>query len=171
MKSPLRFLVFRYLKCGRLKIDYSNDLPSEAKSERIADVIARAIAMTLAYENITCKAYVSVNITTPDRIRELNRVYRNKDAETDVLSFPLWERGEQRPSGVLELGDIVISYRRAVEQAAELGHGLLREIAFLAVHSTLHLLGYDHEISQSDDEDMCRRQKNVMSLLRMKEDE
>ena len=64
------------------------------------------------------------------------------------------------------LGDIVISIPRAIEQAAELGNTFLREVSFLTVHSTLHLLGYDHELSPEDDEKQCRIQKEIVALLK-----
>ena len=100
----------------------------------------------------------------------LNREYREKDAATDVLSFPMYEADELPKGGdadgeTVTLGDIVLSVERAAEQAAELGHSTEREIAFLCIHSTLHLLGYDHERGEEEDEDMCRRQREI--LLKM----
>ena len=97
---------------------------------------------------------VGLIITDDDGIRELNRRHRGIDSPTDVLSFPLqeYENPEvprvlfpQPPGEPLSLGDVVISYPRAVEQAQEYGHSLDRELAFLLVHGILHLLGYDHE--------------------------
>lgn len=166
VKQKLAALLYRSF--GRLKIDYAPACPEAEADKQLLPLIRRAVAATLAYEGITQPAYVSVQICTPEHIRELNATYRDKDAETDVLSFPLWERDERPEKGLLELGDIVISYRRAAEQAAELGHSLHREIAFLAIHSTLHLLGYDHERSPEEDEDMCRRQKNIVSYVYQK---
>ena len=168
MTITQRLAVFGYLCLGRLKVDYAPDCPEAEADKHLLSLIRRAVAYTLASEGISRTAYVSVQICTPDHIRELNAAYREKDAETDVLSFPLWERGEQPPKGLLELGDIVISYRRAEQQARELGHSLHREIAFLAVHSTLHLLGYDHERSPKEDEEMCRRQKVVVTQMKLK---
>ncbi len=81
-------------------------------------------------------------MTGDDRIRELNRQYRNIDAATDVLSFP---DGALLPSGRRLLGEIVISLDAVRRQADELGHGELRELSELALHGTLHLLGYDHQ--------------------------
>ena len=82
-------------------------------------------------------------------IRELNQTYRKKDKSTDVLSFPLNEKGSD---GRFYLGDIVISVPRAREQAAELGHPLDRELEILAVHGFLHLLGYEHDAGHEDEE-------------------
>ena len=80
-------------------------------------------------------------------VKKLNLAFRKKDAPTDVLSFPLGENGEydvNPETGLKMLGDVVISVERAVEQANEFGHTLNRELAYLTVHSMLHLLGYDH---------------------------
>jgi probable rRNA maturation factor len=85
-----------------------------------------------------------------------------------VLSFPIYDNGEfdatECASGAM-LGDIVISIERAKEQAAEIGNSFLYEVAFLTVHSTLHLLGYDHERSAEDDELQCRIQKEIISSV------
>jgi len=85
---------------------------------------------------------VHVLITDDDEIRRLNREYRDLDEATDVLSFP---DGERLPTGPLLLGQIVVSLDSARRQAAELGHGELRELEELVLHGTVHLLGYDHE--------------------------
>ena len=72
---------------------------------------------------------------------------------------------ETNPDGTITLGDIVISLERAAEQASELGHSLEREVAFLVIHSTLHLLGYDHERSPEDDEAQCTAQRDIVEML------
>ena len=102
---------------------------------------------------------ISVLLVDNETIRTLNRDYRDKDAATDVLSFPMEEElpDETAPQiigGPTErmLGDLVISVERAVEQAAEYGHAVERELAFLTVHGLLHLLGYDHV--EPDDGDL-----------------
>ncbi len=131
--------------------------------------VTKAIGATLAYENFAQPAHVSVTFTDNEGIRELNRAYREKDAATDVLSFPQYDfaAGDTPdPDFPCELGDIVLSLERAKEQAAEIGHGYKREIAFLTVHSVLHLLGYDHETSEADEEEMCRRQREIMRTIR-----
>jgi probable rRNA maturation factor len=111
---------------------------------------------------------VSVTFTDNEGIRELNREYRNKDSATDVLSFPMYSFTEDDMPDTdfsVELGDIVLSLERASEQAVEFGHSYEREVAFLTVHSVLHLLGYDHEISPEDEADMIARQKKIMNEL------
>ena len=92
---------------------------------------------------------VDITIVDDEEIHQLNRDYRNVDRPTDVLSFALDEDDEDEPElleGQLHLlGDIIISAETATRQAEEFGHGLEREIVYLAVHGLLHLLGYDHE--------------------------
>ena len=110
---------------------------------------------------------VSVTLTDNAYIHELNRDYRGIDRPTDVLSFALRESEEPEIVGGPEidvLGDLVISVERAREQAAEYGHSLRREIAFLTVHGMLHLLGYDH-IEEADREEMEGEQRFVMERL------
>ena len=129
--------------------------------------VRRAIEATLAYEDFKFDAELSVTFCDNVAIRVKNSEYRGKDSATDVLSFPMYEREElEDPLEIpVVLGDIVISLERAAEQAEALGHSTEREVAFLAVHSVLHLLGYDHERSKEEDEDMCARQRAVIESL------
>lgn len=133
-------------------------------------LIRRAIAEALFYERVLFDTEVSVTVCDDAYIQKLNSEYRGKDAKTDVLSFPLYDAGEL-PKGsdaggaTVALGDIVLSLPRAALQAEELGHSTAREIAFLCIHSTLHLLGYDHEVGKAEEEDMCRRQREIVSHL------
>ena len=101
-------------------------------------------------------------------IAELNNQYRNKPMPTDVLSFPLGADGKydiDENNGCMMLGDIVISMERAMEQANLYGHPLQREVAFLTVHSMLHLLGYDRE--NGGLEAMRMREKEEAVLLQL----
>ena len=136
--------------------------PAEAEA-----VIRAAVAATLRYEGFSHGAEVSVTFCNDAYIRELNREYRDKDAPTDVLSFPIFDTDEEDPidEEILPLGDIVLNLDRAALQGEELGHSLLREMAFLTVHSTLHLLGYDHERSPEEDEEMCAKQREIIAIL------
>ena len=131
-------------------------------------IIRNAILATLEYESFRYDAEVSVTLCDNSYIRKLNRQYRNVDKHTDVLSFPMYEDGEvdmnECISGAV-LGDIVISLERAAEQAKEIGNGFLHEVAFLTIHSTLHLLGYDHELSSEEDERQCAAQREIMDSL------
>ena len=112
-------------------------------------------------------AELSVTLTDNAHIHAMNREYRHIDRPTDVLSFALNESEEPAVTGgpaVNVLGDIIISVERANEQAAEYGHSLRREIAFLTVHGLLHLLGYDH-MEEADRLEMEKEQKYVMEQL------
>ena len=87
---------------------------------------------------------LNIVIVDNDRIREINKEYRNKDAVTDVISFAFEEVKDVDYGNVRFLGEIYISYERCKEQASEFGHSVRREFSYLAVHGLLHLLGYDH---------------------------
>ena len=149
----------------KLKIYFEN-LSPEKITYKLKMLVRRAILATLEYEDVEADLEVSVTFTNNEGIRELNREYRNIDRATDVLSFPQinYDEGEDISDGEM-LGDIVISLERAREQAEEFGHSFERECAFLCAHSTLHLLGYDHEISDEDDADMRRRQREIMEKM------
>ncbi len=104
---------------------------------------------------------VSLTIVSNNRIREINREWRDKDAATDVLSFPLsWEKPAV-PEMPFEVGEIVISMERCRDQAKELGHSQDREFAFLFVHGALHILGFDH-ITKEQEKDMFGRQSKIL---------
>ena len=113
---------------------------------------------------------VSVTFTDNEGIQEINREQRNIDAPTDVLSFPIMSDDDKaadtdRSNGAVLLGDIVLNLERARAQAAEYGHSYTREVAFLTVHSVLHLLGYDHLTSEEADRDMRARQDAVLGMM------
>ena len=111
-------------------------------------LIRRCCHAVLQLEQFPDSAEISVSFVDNAQIREMNAQYRGKDAETDVLSFPMGENGNydvNHETGAKILGDIVISMPKAVEQAKTYGHSLEREVGFLTAHSMLHLLGYDHE--------------------------
>ena len=149
----------------KLKIYFEN-LSPERIPYKLKMLVRKAIMTTLKYEDVQSNCEVSVTFTDNEGIRVLNAEYRNIDKATDVLSFPLinYDEGEELEDEVM-LGDIVLSLERAREQAEEFGHSFERECAFLCAHSTLHLLGYDHEISDEDDADMRRRQSEIMKKL------
>ncbi len=124
-------------------------------------LVRRSILATLDFEGVDAPCEVSVTFTDNEGIRALNRAYREIDKPTDVLSFPLFEETE----GTKQLGDIVLSLERCLSQAEEFGHSFERECAFLTVHSTLHLLGYDHVNSDEEDADMRRRQTAIVTEM------
>ena len=129
-------------------------------------LIRRAVTQTLAYEGFGNDCEVSVTFTDNEGIRVLNKTYRQIDRETDVLSFPMidFDGGEEPPTDdeTVVLGDIVLSLEKARAQAEEFGHSFEREVAFLTVHSMLHLLGYDHVNSDEEDAEMRRRQREIL---------
>ena len=117
--------------------------------------------------------YVSITLTCPSYIKKINNEYRNIDKETDVLSFPMFEKDEidkliKNQNNVVEdvLGDIIISVDRVKEQAVEYGHSFERELAYMVVHGFYHLMGYDH---MNDDEKSVMRAKeeNILNKLKI----
>mgnify|MGYP004640063977 FL=1 len=118
--------------------------------------------------------YISVTLTTPKEIRKLNAEYRNIDKETDVLSFPMFEKSEideivkkQIKSPVEEtIGDIVISIQRVQEQAVEYGHSFERELSYMLVHGFYHLMGYDH-IEEEDKKRMRPKEEKILNELKI----
>ena len=136
-------------------------------------LIRRSCNAVLEYENFDGPAEISVTFVDNARIHELNKQYRDKDAPTDVLSFPMAENGEydvDEDNGCKILGDIVISMERAMEQAELYGHSLQREVAYLTVHSMLHLLGYDH-IEDDEAEVMEAREDAILRDLSLERGE
>ena len=133
-----------------------------------AALIKKAVNVALAAEGIEDPCEINVMLTDDEGIRALNSEYRGIDRATDVLSFPLVEDGnldDAFDGERLQLGDVVLSVEHARAQAETFGHSFEREVAFLCVHSALHLLGYDHELGEKEDEDMRARQRGIMKLL------
>ena len=132
----------------KIKVIITNDQKEIKIPTGVRMLIRRCCNAVLVNENFEGSAEISVRFVDDEIIHELNREYRHVDRSTDVLSFPLGENGVydiNHDTGAKILGDIVISMQHAVMQADLYGHSLQREIAFLTVHSMLHLLGYDHE--------------------------
>lgn len=131
-------------------------------NEKETELIRRACQTALNMEG--AKGDITVLIADPERIQTLNRDFRHVDRVTDVLTFPAWE-GEAifAPSDGY-LGDIMICMERAKEQAEEFGHSLERELAFLAVHGTLHILGYDH-MEPEEEALMRQRQREILERM------
>lgn len=158
----------------KLRIYFSADDEYTQNVYAVKRTVREAIRATLYHECFDADTEVSVSFCTNESIRALNREHREKDAPTDVLSFPMYTREEiaeviPEEDETVALGDIVLSLERAKEQAEELGHGFLREVAFLTVHSTLHLLGYDHELSPEEEEKQCARQREIIEEMALDE--
>lgn len=131
-------------------------------------LIRKACNATLSYENFEGSSEIDVTIVDDEMIKKMNREFRNIDSSTDVLSFPLGENGvyDKNPeTDAFMLGDIVISYEHAEKQADLYGHSLEREIAFLTVHSMLHLLGYDHVNGGIEQATMREKEEAILELL------
>lgn len=138
-------------------------------------LIARAVKTALRAEKINESCQVSVMLTDDGGIREINRLQRGIDAATDVLSFPMNELTAGAfdaelceydfESECILLGDMVLSLERCAAQAREYGHDFAREVSYLAVHSTLHLLGYDHLDEAEQKKQMRGREDAIMQEL------
>ena len=143
----------------------------------VTDKISAAIcaALDAAQAELGVPACLNLLFTDNEGIRELNREFRGIDQATDVLSFPAYELSTplaecldeveaEYVEGELFLGDIAISMERAQEQAEEYGHGLVRETAFLALHGTLHLVGYDH-MTPEEEKIMTQKQEALLQSV------
>lgn len=158
------FTAMQNQKKNRHRIYIRNEQKKITVTPALRKLIRDAVRAALAYEGFEGSAEVSVTLTDDERIHALNREYRNVDRATDVLSFPIFDDGEDGEGNIV-LGDIVISLERASCQAEEYGHGMERETAFLCVHSVLHLLGYDHETSAEDEKEMFDRQEKILASM------
>lgn len=122
---------------------------------------------TLKHLNLNFDPYISVTIVDNSYIQDINREYRHLDIPTDVISFAFMDGVENKDqifhSGqMVVLGEIYISYEKAIEQAESYGHSLEREFKFLFVHGLLHLLGYDH-MNKEDEEIMFSLQEEILA--------
>ena len=119
------------------------------------------------------KLYISITLTNPENIRKLNKQYRNIDRETDVLSFPMFEKDEILELKNLDheevLGDIIISIERVKEQAEEYGHSFERELSYMVVHVFYHLMGEDH-MSEEEKNRMRQKEEKVLNELNILRD-
>ena len=157
-----------------VKVMLSRTRPGLGHSEA-RRLIQRAIRAALREEQVGEACEVSVLLTDNEGIHELNRDYRGVDRPTDVLSFPANELSpgqfdaalceEDAETGRLFLGDMAISLEKCEAQAVEYGHSFERELMYLTVHSTLHLLGYDHVDEGEMKRQMRGREDAIMSRL------
>lgn len=157
-----------------MKISFLNQQDKHTLTKELRDLIRAAADATLRYMEFRRDVEISVMLTDNEGIRALNALHRNIDRATDVLSFPMFEYGEDgeiiedyaefNEMGDLCLGDIVLSLERAAEQAEEYGHSFAREVGFLTVHSMLHLLGYDH-MTPEDEAEMFGYQTEILEEM------
>lgn len=146
--------------------------------ESYNNLIADAIAKSLAFEKVTAPVEVGVMIVNNVEIQGINKEQRGKDVATDVLSFPMvhYEDNEEHlndcilkepihpETGEHYLGDVVISWDKVIDQSDNYGHSIERELAFLVVHSMLHLFGYDH-MEKDEETVMVSKQKEILEEM------
>ncbi len=155
----------------KIKVIISNNQKAVKIPTGVRMLVRRCCHAVLVQENFEGSAEISVTFVDDEQIRELNKKHRDIDKSTDVLSFPLGEDGKydvNPETGAKILGDIVISMETAVRQAEEYGHPLQREVAFLTVHSMLHLLGYDHVNGGLEAVHMREKEEAVLTQLGLK---
>ena len=126
--------------------------------------LRRVAAEVLRQEEVAEQTELSLIVTDDEALRELNRRFRGVDAPTDVLAFGAGteEHFVSAPESPPYLGDVVISYQRALAQAEELGHAVAEELKLLVIHGILHLLGYDHQ-EEADARKMREREERILS--------
>ena len=138
------------------------------KNKEYEDIINKVIEECFRIENLNSNLYVSIVLTNPENIRKINSQYRNIDKETDVLSFPMFEKDELPELNNISheevLGDIVISIDRVQKQAEEYGHSFNRELSYMVVHGFYHLMGEDH-IEEEDKKIMREKEEKVLSNI------
>ena len=139
------------------------------ENKEYESLIIKVMHECFSVENLLdTNIYIDVTLTNPKTIREMNKAHRDIDKETDVLSFPMFEKEEIPGMKNLEyeetLGDIVISLDRVKEQAEEYGHSFERELAYMLVHGFYHLMGEDHMV-ESDKEIMREKEEYVLNRL------
>lgn len=163
-------------------IHIENEQQQVVVEASLLETIQESIGYALQSQGLTMEAEVSVLLVDNQAIREINKEHRQKDQDTDVLSFPMidFQEGEtfkdtarERVFGpeyyhgeALLVGDVVLSMEKAVAQAEEFGHSLRREVAYLVVHSILHLLGYDH-MNPEDQKKMRHEEEEILQALQI----
>lgn len=158
-----------------IMVEHEVNLEAEVDfSDEHFDLLLQVICEALDAEGVEVPCEVNVLITDDEEIHAINMEQRDVDRPTDVLSFPMFElqMGDKPEedwadpdTGLVPLGDMVISLERCAEQAEEFGHPLERELAYLAVHSVLHLLGYDHMDEGPMKAQMREREEAILESL------
>lgn len=147
------------------------------ENKKYENVIEKVLKECFREENIQESGlYITVTLTNPDYIKEINEQYRGINKATDVLSFPMFEKDEleqkiQKGDFLPEevLGDIVISISKVEEQAVEYGHSFERELSYMVVHGFYHLMGYDH-IEEADKKLMRPKEEKILNILKIERD-
>lgn len=143
------------------------------ENKEYSQIIEKVIHKCFEEEDLLkTKLYISIILTTPDKIQEMNNEYRKINKTTDVLSFPMFEKEEISDLSIMTeepLGDIVISIEKVKEQAEEYGHSFERELSYMVVHGFYHLMGYDH-IELTDRTEMREKEENILNKLSITRD-
>lgn len=150
------------------------------ENKEYENIINNVVNMCFKTENLeNANMYLNVILTNPDNIRKANNTYRKIDMETDVLSFPMFEKSEiedivkqtKKSKREVEdvLGDIIISIERVKQQAEEYGHSFERELSYMVVHGFYHIMGYDH-MEETDKKIMRKKEENVLNKLNITRD-
>ena len=153
---------------GKVKVIIQNKQMKVKIPTGIRLLIRKCCNAVLDVEQFTEDAEVGVSFVDNDEIRALNKSFLQRDTQTDVLSFPMGENGvwdKSIETGMYLLGEIVISVEKAVEQAEMYNHSFQRDMAYLTVHSMLHLLGYDHEQGGLEARKMREKEEMILSSL------
>lgn len=141
------------------------DIDENEEYEKTVDTVITECFKT---ENLLDKnLYINIVLTNPQNIKNFNNEFRSINKETDVLSFPMFEKSEIAKLNLQNpdiLGDIVISLERVKEQAIEYGHSFERELSYMIVHGFYHLMGYDH-MEENDKKIMREKEENVLNKL------
>jgi probable rRNA maturation factor len=159
------------------KVFIENEQTQIEIPQALENLLGKTVLACLKQEVIRVACEINILLTDDESIRQINSQFRNIDAPTDVLSFPMADITKGRINdvgndsdpneGLLIIGDIVISAETAKKQSEQYGHTLERELAFLTAHGMYHLLGYDHEDEQ-DEKEMMEKQETVLDKLGLK---
>lgn len=153
-----------------LKVNFLNSQRKTKLPINTKELVISAIKASLDTEEFFDDCEVNVTFVSDNKIKEINKSFRNINASTDVLSFPLGENGEydiNPENGCVMLGDVIISIDHAIAQAELFGHTLDREIAYLTVHSLFHLLGYDHVDEAEEKRIMRQKEEAALKLINL----
>jgi probable rRNA maturation factor len=151
-----------------LEIEYMEEPRNQENEELAQKVIEECFKEEKLYDK---DIYVSVIFTTPTVIRKINKEHRQIDSETDVLSFPMFEKEEieyikeEQKEGIYDvLGDIIISVERVKQQAKDYNHSFQRELSYMIVHGFYHLMGYDH-MEEEEQKIMRQKEENILNKI------
>lgn len=144
-----------------MELDFVNNGPKQY--DEYEEVFNLLMEKTFSHLKVKGNYLVDVTILNNEQIHKINKEYRNVDRPTDVISFAFLDDKKEIINGIVprSLGQIIISYEKAISQAEEYGHSLNREMSFLFVHGLLHLLGYDH-MKEEDEKVMFRIQDEIL---------